>query len=702
MRGRCMRGRCSVVGMGAGQHQHRGRCMLLFAFSLLALLPPGLQQQEAFPLPLPVRGDSGAGGEGGVRLSSRYGGTGEGYLDVVAQEEARRVEFVQPVSRLAESGQAALVCPSAGVALAHASVVRAIYATKAWIFHLKAAGCDPTEGNARQLEVERDAREAAWARQLGALRGRSSSSARAGARSAAGSAAGTGAPQLVQFEALLRLPPRQRAATKELMFGQAVRFCEHSAPPEDGVDDGRVPTDGVVHAARYNVSGARVDTVARRVGFRLVEHHSLEATAEADDALREALAHLPRGGSSFLVRLEGPRIVICSVADRFDGSYDIDCPMTAHDLCRLGEFALNLRLDFTHFGAFQSAKALRVRDERHTAIYSLSAEPAAIDLLRGCRFEVGDARAGGARADGAGPAPATRQCSAAELGAAGAAWGVPEALHMAFPGDAGPLAFEGTPLAFAVPGCEVRPPRDSVRRCVDAAHRVALVGSSHMRFAYDAMLHYAGHSQAAAHKHADALSVEAGLEYVAAPFASQVVTWAEALAANDARVSGNGSLAVVVLQTGAWDFTMCGAEDYLTRTALPFLEAVERLAAAPAVRAAGTLVLSSLMPSYPTHVGATWERRQRTGRNMHSLMAAAQLERAWLRAHDLPVADYAIISEPLNDMQADVGGHYLVPLRDRDTGELQGVIGPVGEAFLSVVAQAVCSNKEGDGVATSS
>jgi hypothetical protein len=53
-------------------------------------------------------------------------------------------------------------------------------------------------------------------------------------------------------------------------------------------------------------------------------------------------------------------------------------------------------------------------------------------------------------------------------------------------------------------------------------------------------------------------------------------------------------------------------------------------------------------------------------------------------------------------MQADVGGHYLVPLRDRDTGELQGVIGPVGEAFLSVVAQAVCSNKEGDGVATSS
>ena len=71
--------------------------------------------------------------------------------------------------------------------------------------------------------------------------------------------------------------------------------------------------------------------------------------------------------------------------------------------------------------------------------------------------------------------------------------------------------------------------------------------------------------------------------------------------------------------------------------------------------------------------------------------AAAELAREFHAFHKLPMLDSFDIHRPRSDFPADMGGHYIVPVRDEGSSEVRALVGPVGDAYVHVLLGALCA-----------
>lgn len=533
----------------------------------------------------------------------------------------------------------------------------------------------------------------------------------------AGLATAERAPALAQLERYGALPCAARMAVESLAFGN----CSDEGMAADLRLRWR-------HEVSYRLGGLGVEGGA--LTLTLSESHTLH---EVGDARREALdprarvrqdayareLRALRGGSSFRARLSGRRVIDCPVLDRTDGTYSVRCTLGGGGgggdgvaLEGLEGLVLSVRLDYTHFSAFALGPAYTPSGAHfENVVYRATLEPALLNVLHGCVITplAGPERVGPSPAL-AEPTPATmRRCTMSDLLAAKPTWYRAAPSERGGRGTPGTLGWEGDAYRFRMGDCALDRAAEVAPACLAALNRrggVTLMGASHMRFAWDALVAYAGGNNDLELKHESVNASSLGLRLKLVLFAHHVRSELASVAPGilqqgsldaDAGRGEAGSAAAglfpsaaVVAQSGAWDVAACGIEAYVTRQLPSLLFAALHLARLADSMPDDRRALFETPTPFPGHV-AEGNRAGRGGRNTHALAAAAELAREFHAFHKLPMLDSFDIHRPRSDFPADMGGHYIVPVRDEGSSEVRALVGPVGDAYVHVLLGALCA-----------
>lgn len=553
---------------------------------------------------------------------------------------------------------------------------------------------------------------------------------------AAGRLSPRDAPELAQFEAYDALGESAHAAVREKLYGAASRattagwdalsLSEDQARPKLPL----VPHGQLRHSAAYVLRGLRL--TSRGFAFTVAEEHSMRLPERARESARRMLADLVRirGGSSFHARLSGRRVRRCGAMDTGDGTYEIECPLDADDWQHLHELNFDLRLDYTHYGAFADTPNMYdVYDHKK----KVTAEPLLLPLASSCRLVVEPGSAFNVPPATARPLAAVlpRKCDARELLRAPSLWEAPARLEKVLPTSSGGARRAGghevghgaalmwprvDGYSYRKAGCLLRPVSETAQQCLlkgkvrtlptGKAERTAFAeghvlwaGSSHMRYSFDAVMYYADVDLSAlGKKHADAKIDNAHSTYSGALYGYQV-RWVliRVLKELDEAEASRSTVPyrALVIQHGAWDVCFCSLHNMLVRQTVATLELIKRVAEHPGAKRAGLLVLPMSPTPYPNNV-MPGQIGHRGGRNAHNAAAVHALWRAFLEHHNLTGVDSFEVAIDRVDFQSDPGGHFATPLRDEESNQVLGIVGPVGDAVVHWLSEALCAGRPAD------
>ena len=215
---------------------------------------------------------------------------------------------------------------------------------------------------------------------------------------------------------------------------------------------------------------------------------------------------------------------------------------------------------------------------------------------------------------------------------------------------------------------------DEIQRCVARYERVVLVGASHMRYTYDALVDFMhGDLMGAPRKHLDAS--HQGMEYRSVLFVEELTEFVEASTCTNC---------VLVLQAGSWDFGYRGGLSTFIPDARKLITALQRLMSTEPHAA----VIYVSAPPYPIYNNSQSIKDVWSGR-MHRDTSALRASTEWLQPQltGLGVAflDYGLVAEAYAS-HVVCGNHYACRVSDDSTVE-----GFVGLQIAQVLVNMLCS-----------